>query len=98
MNVNEIDGAASGDPVRSVASVKPVSGVIDSQPTEPVDEVLISSVNELLADITATSEVRAERLARIKSAIDDGTYETTDKMEAALERLLDEIGGVDSGR
>jgi negative regulator of flagellin synthesis FlgM len=36
-------------------------------------------------------EVRAERVAEIRAQIQAGTYETADKLEVALGRLLDEI-------
>jgi len=41
---------------------------------------------------SATGPVRAERVADIRSQIQAGTYETPDKLDAALSRLLDEIG------
>lgn len=37
------------------------------------------------------NESRAERLARIKAEIDAGTYETEDKLESAVERMLREV-------
>ena len=37
------------------------------------------------------AESRAERLARIKAEIDAGTYETDDKLESAVERMLRDV-------
>ncbi len=42
-----------------------------------------------LSDIPMT---RAERLARIRSEIASGVYETPEKLNAAVSRMLDEIG------
>jgi len=39
-----------------------------------------------------TPEMRAERLAQIKEAIDNGTYETDEKLDAALSRMFDSFG------
>ncbi|HIQ20562.1 MAG TPA: flagellar biosynthesis anti-sigma factor FlgM, partial [Planctomycetes bacterium] len=37
-------------------------------------------------------EIRQERVARIRAEIAAGTYETEEKLEIAIGRLLDEIG------
>ena len=57
----------------------------------PTDEVQISSAGKLLDELQQSGNVRAERLAQIKAAIDAGEYETPEKLEAALTRLLAEI-------
>jgi len=41
------------------------------------------------------SPQRAERLEQIKAAINDGTYETQEKLDIALDRLLGEINKSD---
>ncbi|WP_197443547.1 flagellar biosynthesis anti-sigma factor FlgM [Maioricimonas rarisocia] len=56
----------------------------------PQDEVDISSAARLLDQLN-DPQVRAARLAEIKAAIDAGTYETEDKLEAALDKLLTDI-------
>ncbi|MFG0333520.1 MAG: flagellar biosynthesis anti-sigma factor FlgM [Maioricimonas sp. JB049] len=56
----------------------------------PEDEVDISSAARLLDQLN-DPQVRAARLAEIKAAIDAGTYETEDKLEAALDKLLTDI-------
>ena len=38
-------------------------------------------------------KIRAELVARIKKEIADGTYETDDKWHAALERMVETMGG-----
>ena len=57
----------------------------------PQDELDISPAAKMLDDLSRNPEVRAARLAQIRAAIADGTYETPDKLEAAVGRLLDEI-------
>ncbi len=59
--------------------------------SSPQDELEISSAGRMLDEMTNNSEMRAERLAQIKAAIDDGTYETDEKLDAALSRLLNQI-------
>ena len=56
------------------------------------DRVDISPAAEAAIQATETREIRRDLVERIRSQIADGTYETPDKLDAALERLLDEIG------
>ncbi|MEZ6147245.1 MAG: hypothetical protein R3B91_17850 [Planctomycetaceae bacterium] len=39
----------------------------------------------------AHNESRAERLARIKAEIEAGTYETTEKLDSAVERMMRDV-------
>ena len=72
-------------PVQSADSA-PVSGL-----ESPRDEVSISSAARLLEQARIDPNVRAERLAEIRTAIANGTYETPEKLEAAVARLLDDV-------
>lgn len=59
---------------------------------EVVDEVSFSAEAEYIAQARELPEIRAERVAQIKAAIENGTYETDERLNGALDRLLDEIG------
>ena len=69
-----------------------------SKPAEPnrsgpiQDELEISDVAQLVQQIREMPEVRQDRVNQIRAQIADGTYETDEKLEIALGRLLDEIG------
>jgi negative regulator of flagellin synthesis FlgM len=54
--------------------------------------VEISSVGQLLGRLAEIPDVRAGRVAEIRSAILQGRYESEEKLSVALDRLLDEIG------
>lgn len=56
------------------------------------DQLDISTEAELLMRVRELPEIRADRVAAIRAAIAAGTYETQDKLEIAVGRLLDEIG------
>ena len=62
-----------------------------SQPTRPlaVDQLDISPE---AAAASESGDVRADLVSRIKGEIAAGTYETADKLDHAVSRLLDEIG------
>ncbi len=67
-------------------------------PTRPTgtspggDKLDISPVAQIAADQVETGGVRADRIAQIRREIAQGSYETPEKLDAALERLLDELG------
>ena len=52
----------------------------------------ISREADLVSRIRDIPDVRTERVAEIRAAIAAGTYETPDKLEIAVGRLMDEIG------
>lgn len=63
----------------------------------PRDDVEISEISRMIEQTGQTANIRAERLAQIKADIDAGTYDTPEKMEAALSKLFGEIGLDESG-
>jgi negative regulator of flagellin synthesis FlgM len=58
---------------------------------EAVDRVDISPAAQEAIRLAETGEVRQELVDSIRAEIAAGTYETPAKLEAALERMLDEI-------
>jgi anti-sigma28 factor (negative regulator of flagellin synthesis) len=49
----------------------------------------------MLDEATRAGGIRDQRLAEIKAAIESGTYETPEKLQIALERMLEQVGGSD---
>lgn len=90
--MNNIDGV---HPAWAPRPVEPTNPALPSGPTQPVgdvsDVVEISTAAELAARIQEVPEVRAELVARVKREIEAGTYETSERIDAAVERLLDEL-------
>jgi negative regulator of flagellin synthesis FlgM len=70
-----------------------ISGPAQSNSSAPIqDEVTISDAARLAEQAREMPEIRQDLVARIRAQIADGTYETSDKLNVAMERLLDEIG------
>lgn len=93
MDVTSTGSVGSAGAVRPVQT-SPVQGAESSPVTgleAPRDEVSISSAARLLEQARIDPNVRAERLAEIRTAIANGTYETPEKLEAAVARLLDDM-------
>lgn len=56
-----------------------------------VDQLDISREAQLVSEARELPGIRTERVAEIRSQIASGAYETDAKLDAALDRLLDEI-------
>ncbi len=91
MDVTGPSSVNSTAPISRPAISSPVSAPSQATPVTPQDEVEISAAGRALEDLSKSSELRQERIAQIKAAIDDGTYESHEKFEIAMSRLLDRI-------
>jgi negative regulator of flagellin synthesis FlgM len=60
---------------------------------EPRDHVEISPLGQLLDGIAQLPEVRYEKVEEVRRQIAAGAYETPEKLEVALDRLLEELLG-----
>lgn len=56
----------------------------------PVDSLEISAEAQMVGQSSA--EMRASRVAEIRSQIVSGNYETAEKLDAAVSRMFDAIG------
>jgi len=63
-----------------------------ARPSSAGDEVQISAAAQLIDKLSEVPEIRAGRVAELRAQIAAGTYESADKVDGAIERLLDEIG------
>jgi negative regulator of flagellin synthesis FlgM len=86
--------------IASLHGAQPISGPHRTQATPAAppsnawlgaDEVEISPEANLVSQVRDLPEIRAERVAEIRAQIADGAYETDEKLDVALGRLLDEI-------
>ncbi len=60
--------------------------------SSPHDDVLLSDAAKILSQLEEVSEVREDRVAEVRAAIERGDYVTDEKIRIAVERLLDEMG------
>jgi negative regulator of flagellin synthesis FlgM len=61
------------------------------EPTTIDDRLDISEAGQIAARLADVPDIRADRVAELRSAILNGTYETEQNLSTALDRLLDEI-------
>jgi negative regulator of flagellin synthesis FlgM len=86
-----------------IGGAEPLDPIQPAQPTEQTsqtngiggvggsDEVTISEEAQLLARVNDIPDVRQDVVDQIRTEIANGTYETEDKLDTAITRLLDEI-------
>jgi negative regulator of flagellin synthesis FlgM len=56
------------------------------------DELQISDAGKMVDEVRQMPEMRMDRVKQLRQQIASGTYETPEKLDIALGRLLDEIG------
>lgn len=89
-NINSIQNVS----VPAIAPVAPpAAGAAPVQASAVTDVVEISTVARLAAKIQELPEVRTELIQRVKAEIAAGTYETPERLDIAVNRLMDELTG-----
>ena len=74
---------------------KPTEGVIPGRAAfrahQAPDSVEISTAAKLAMRVRDIPDVRADLVARVKAEIVAGTYETSERIEIAIDRLLEDL-------
>ncbi len=89
MNVNGIQPPVAPTPVEPLSAAAPVNQAQGL--TQAADTVEISTVARLAAKVADVPEVRAGLVERVKAEIAAGTYETPERIDLAVSRLMDEL-------
>lgn len=76
--------------VRTPAAANGANAADATQATRSKDRLELSGMSDLLA-MAKNSDIRADKVAAIKAEIAAGTYETDAKLDAAADKLLDEL-------
>ncbi len=90
----QIFGPSSVQNTRAIAeSIKTNAAQPTTNPIsiDTVDQLDISRDAQYLMQIHGAPDIRAERVADIRSQLETGRYESGDKLNVAVDRLLDEL-------
>lgn len=79
-------------PINAPHAHRPAQPAERTGATQITDEVDISPAARQAEASQPPGEVRQDRVQSIRAQIAQGTYETPEKLEAAVARLFDEIG------
>jgi negative regulator of flagellin synthesis FlgM len=85
-------GHGSVGPVNRATGVSPPNGKLPQheQNGQAGDRVELSAHATLLNRLLHMPDVRTELIEKVRQAIADGTYETPEKIDAAVAKLLEE--------
>ena len=92
---SSINGLGSNSPVQKITQ-QPIRKEIPTEapPQAPgargADKLELSGMSHLLKTLKS-NDVRADMVAQVKAQIEAGTYETDEKLDAAVDRLLDDL-------
>lgn len=89
MNVNSV---GPNSPIQKTVSTPVQKQVpVDAPKQLPAtDRLELSGVSHLLQNLKS-NDIRAEKVAAIKAQIQAGTYESDNKLNVAVNKLLDEL-------
>ncbi len=76
-------------PHRNSASAAPAA----PERAHQSDQLDISREADLASRVRDLPDIRAQRVAQIRAQIEAGTYETEHKLDVAVGRLMEELGG-----
>ena len=84
--------------VNGPQQVQPTQGIEETKATDATslheaDQVDISPEADMISRVHELPDIRADRVAEIRAQIEAGAYETEEKLDIAVGRLLDELVG-----
>ena len=92
MDVSGLGSVQGAGPIRSATTASAAKSAPSPVAMSPQDELQLSAAGQSLDRVGESPEMRAERLAQIKAAIDEGAYDTDEKLDVALSRMFDSLG------
>ena len=90
-SVNHVGGNSPIQRIVSSPALKTSEAGSTSAPTRPSDRVELSGISHLIQALK-TNDIRTDKVANIKAQIANGTYETDDKLNSAIDKLADDLG------
>jgi negative regulator of flagellin synthesis FlgM len=93
MQINGITHLHGAQPINGPHRTQPAQAAEASDGWMGIDEVDISHEADMVSRARELPDIRADRVAEIRAQIASGAYETDEKLDHAVGRLLDEISG-----
>jgi flagellar biosynthesis anti-sigma factor FlgM len=92
MSINSVNNVGAASPVQKVVSNPIQKEIPANAPVQlPLtDRLELSGASQLLQSLK-TNNIRADKVASIKSQIESGNYESDAKLNVAVDRLLDDL-------
>jgi anti-sigma28 factor (negative regulator of flagellin synthesis) len=90
--MSAIDGVGRNTPIQKLTNQPIQKNLSADAPRQlpSTDRVELSGISHMLEALKA-NDIRSDKVAEIKAAIEAGTYETDEKLDVATDRLLDDL-------
>jgi anti-sigma28 factor (negative regulator of flagellin synthesis) len=91
--MSSINGLGGNSPINKLTSQPIYKSLPTEQPQAPArasDKLELSGLSHLLK-AAQQNDVRVDKVAQVKAAIEAGTYDDDAKLDAAIDRLLDDV-------
>lgn len=89
--INPIGGLATSATLRDFANPSPKHAGPTNSASDLSDRVEISELASFLSRLAELPDDRARRIVDVRNAIRNGAYETPEKLDIAVSRLLDDL-------
>ena len=91
--MSSIHGVGGNSPVQKVASQPAARQAEKTEAATPrsADKLELSGVSHLMQALKANQDVRIDKVTTIKQLIESGSYEDESKIDATVDKLLDEL-------
>lgn len=93
MQIHGVSQVHGAQPIQGPHCTKPTDAATPAEAWNGVDELDISHEADAISRVREMPEIRADRVAEIRAEIAAGVYETDEKLDIAVGRLLDELSG-----
>jgi anti-sigma28 factor (negative regulator of flagellin synthesis) len=93
-SINGIGNPEPAGPIQKVVQqpiLKELPADTASPQTRPAVKLELSGMSHLLHALKSSQDVRVDKIEQIKAQIQAGTYEDEQKLDAAADKLLDEL-------
>ena len=90
--MSSINSVGSNSPIQKITA-QPISKQLPTEAPKQAhttDKLELSGMSHLLKTLK-NNDVRTDKVASIRAQIEAGTYETDDKLDAAADRMLDDL-------
>jgi len=91
MNIWGVFSTQGSQGVSAVKDLDAAPAAVKQQGVGEVHDAVTLSV-DAVRSADAAADIRFDRVNAIRAAIADGSYDTDDKLDIALDRLLDRLG------
>ena len=88
--MSQVNRVGNNIPIQQVKSQLPAPPAAGGGMPNISDKLELSGVSHLLKSLKS-NDIRADKVTSVRAQIDAGTYEKDDKLDLAIDRLLDDL-------